>query len=123
MKYSPQEIEVWYVLPEVRKQLALALKKQGLSQKEIAEKLNVTPATVSHYAKNKRAGNFDLGTKIQKHINVSAKAIANTKSQMLIMEEIQRICDEIRKTFTLCKIHRNLDKVPKCCKICRGIEK
>ena len=79
MKYSPQEIEVWYVLPEIRKQLALALKKQGLSQKQIAEKLGVSAATITHYMKNKRAGNFDLGKDVNSFIEKSAKKIAGTK--------------------------------------------
>ena len=30
---TPQEIEVWYVLPALRREIAIALKKQGLKQK------------------------------------------------------------------------------------------
>ena len=36
----PQEIEVWYVLPAIRKQLALELIKQGLTQSQVSKLLD-----------------------------------------------------------------------------------
>ena len=51
----PQEIEVWYVLPAIRKELVVTLKEKNLTQKKIAEFLNITEAAVSQYIKQKRA--------------------------------------------------------------------
>ncbi|MFH1405899.1 MAG: hypothetical protein ABIG52_01635 [Nanoarchaeota archaeon] len=51
----PQEIEVWYILPAIRKELVLALKEKGHTQKEIASFLNVTEPAISQYTKEKRA--------------------------------------------------------------------
>ena len=43
---SPCEIAVWFILPQIRAGLARELVRQGLSQKETAEKLKLTPAAV-----------------------------------------------------------------------------
>ena len=52
---SPQSIELHYVLPAVRREIALKLKEKGLGQKEIAKRLSVTEAAVSQYINDKRA--------------------------------------------------------------------
>ena len=52
----PQEIEVWYILPAIRKELVRVFKEKGKSGKEIAFLLGITPASVSQYGKDKRGG-------------------------------------------------------------------
>ncbi|MBI2110228.1 hypothetical protein HYT51_00405, partial [Candidatus Woesearchaeota archaeon] len=42
----PQEIEVFYIIPALRRQLAIEMKKNGLKQKRIAELLLIEDATV-----------------------------------------------------------------------------
>ena len=51
----PQEIEVLYILPAIRRELTIEMKKIGLEQKKIAEYLCVTEAAVSQYLNSKRA--------------------------------------------------------------------
>ena len=51
----PCEIATWYVLPVIRKELAMLLvKNHGISQKETASLLGVTDAAVSQYLSKKR---------------------------------------------------------------------
>jgi predicted transcriptional regulator len=114
---SPQEIEVWYVLPALRKALAEEMLKLGLKQKVIAEKLHVTPAAVSQYLKSKRAAGLKFPQEIRKAIQKSAKNLTKTDN---VMAETQKLCTLIRKQGLLCKIHR---KHTKCnltkCEVCK----
>ena len=64
----PQEIEVWYILPAVRLEIAKGLKKKGLSQQDIAKKMQVTPAAISNYFKSKRACGMKFNDKVLKRI-------------------------------------------------------
>ena len=51
----PQEIEVWYVLPLIRRKIALKMVEKGLQQKEVAKIMGITPAAVCQYKTEKRA--------------------------------------------------------------------
>ena len=62
----PQEIEAWFVLPAIRKELAMAMKQENLEQKKIAKLLGVTEAAVSHYIKNKRGCDLKIDSKLKK---------------------------------------------------------
>ncbi len=113
----PQEIEVWYVLPVIRKELAKSLLKFGLTQKQIAQKMNLTEAAVSQYIKEKRATLIKLDSKIIKEIEKSAKRIAKNNSS--IIKEIQLINSLIWKDKTICKIHLKYDKsIKNKCNLC-----
>ncbi|MEM3373742.1 MAG: helix-turn-helix domain-containing protein [Candidatus Woesearchaeota archaeon] len=110
---TPQEIQVWYVLPALRKKYALFLKNKGYKQKQIAEIMNITEAAVSQYLKNKRA-NIDLMSKnIDKEIKKSIENILSKKSNFKI--ELQRNLKKISNEKIICKIcqkHTNSD--PNC---------
>ncbi len=111
----PQELELWYVLPALRKELAIELKKAGFKQKEIAEKLNITAAAVSQYIRSKRASGIDVKRGLCSELKREAKNIADGKSYI---ECLQRLCIALRKKGRLCEIHRKIDSVPKDCCIC-----
>ena len=111
----PQEIEVRYILPAIRKQLTIALAKKGLKQKEVAEKLNLTPAAVSQYLSEKR-GTTSFPESVKKEINNSTKLILENKSTP--HKELYKISNMIKKTSTICDIHRLYDNVPKNCEVC-----
>ena len=52
----PQEIEVRYILPAIRRDFAkILVKEKEKSQKEAADILDITEAAVSQYIHNKRA--------------------------------------------------------------------
>ena len=115
---TPQEIEVWYILPAIRKTLTIELKSMGVSQKKIAYLLGVTEAAVSQYKKNKRANEISFPKDIQVMIKKAADSMTSTKK--CHRYEIENLLKSIRKDGMLCTIHRKYDDVPKCCHVCTG---
>ena len=114
----PQEIEVWYIMPAIRKELCnILLDKYGFNQKEIANFLNITEAAVSQYKKEKRGQHVKLPESVLFEVNISAKKIADGDST--VFRETQHILDHIRNTSTICDIHKLLDnEVKSDCKEC-----
>ena len=114
--HTPQEIDVWYILPAVRREIALALVKKGLKQREIAKRLGMTEAAVSQYVKNKRAKSIELPAEIKKDIRKAADNLA--REQDCHRYEVQTLLNTIRTSGFLCKVHRKYDNVPACCNVC-----
>jgi len=117
----PQEIEIWYVVPVLRKLLVAELKKKDLKQKEIAKILGLTEATLSHYAKDKRAACCDDAFKtpvFRSEIERSAELILSDRSPAVAMKEINRLCRFMREKKMLCDIHRKQNPDIKSCDIC-----
>lgn len=113
----PQEIELWYIIPAIRKELSKELKLLGLKQKDIANLLGITEAAVSQYQSSKRATNLKLNKELQKTIKKAAKQLINNTDSLL--ETVQELCETIRKQGILCKVHKKHSKnIPKKCKIC-----
>jgi predicted transcriptional regulator len=115
MKFmQPQEMEVWYILPAIRKELCLALKRKGLSQKEAAAKLGLTEAAISQYIKGKR-GAIDV-SEFSKEFD---KAAGRMLKGSHVVEEVQKILDLIKVSGFFCKLHCELDSsLPKSCNFC-----
>ena len=92
MKHVPCEYIVWNWLPIIRKGIAVCMiNDYGLSQKETAEKLGISPAAVSQYLSGKR-GKLNVTDKvISKEINKSAEKIIRHGDEILISETC-RIC-------------------------------
>ena len=111
----PQEIEVWYVLPAVRLEIAKELKKTGLNQQEISKKMHVTPAAISNYFKSKRANKVKFNAKVKGRIKEAAENIAKGKC---FVKEVQDILKLIRKTESLCEIHKKYSNIPEKCGAC-----
>ena len=104
----PQEIEVWYIMPSIRKELCnILLKKHNFNQKEIANLLNITEAAVSQYKTEKRGQHVKLPESVLAEINISAEKIVNDEST--VFRETQNILNHIRDTSTICDIHKMLD--------------
>lgn len=121
----PQEIELWYVIPSIRKALVEEMKKHGLKQKEIAPLLGITEPAVSQYMKDKRASCcYDafkkslLGDELRK---AADNIIAAGKSDPSVaVREINRLCKFIRDNKIICDIHRKQNPDAKGCNICYG---
>ncbi len=109
---QPQEIEVFYVIPTLRKYLAISMKKQGLKQKQIASLLDIEDATVSQYVNDKRGNKIALSNDIQKEISKSSLLIRDKTSLIREMQKLLRIIQETRE---ICKIHKTLADVPQDC--------
>ena len=113
---QPQEIEVWYVLPSLKKEIVFSLLDKGISQKNVADLLGITPASVSQYKKNKRAKNVKFNEKIKKRICVAAENITDNNS--CFTKELQELCKLVKEEGLLCKLHKKYCGVCSNCKVC-----
>ena len=115
----PREIEVWYIIPAIRKELAKALLEEDLTQKEIAKRLCITEAAVSQYLKNKRGKDVKFSPAVLNQIKISARRIVDSKAKSASMKELQRICKYLKRRDHMCKIHRSLNQGLKGCRACK----
>ena len=100
----PQELEVWYILPTIRRELSKALLDLDWNRERIATTLGVSKASISHYIRNKRAKEVEFDDVLLKKIRESAARIAENDD--LYMEEVQLLCKYIRSSRRLCQIHK-----------------
>ena len=108
MKRVPCEYVIWNGLPLVRKEIAQSLITNfGLSQKEAAEKLGITPAAVCQYVSHKRGNKTINDEDIIKEIRLSAQRILNYTDDAMIKE-----------TCRLCKIFMAKGIFPSGCDAC-----
>ena len=92
MKRTPCEYMMWNGLPVIRKEIAESMiTNYGLTQKEAAEKLGVTPAAVCQYLSNKRGKIKITDETVLQEINRSAERIIEQKDRVLVSETC-RIC-------------------------------
>ncbi len=117
-KIMPQEIEVWYLIPALRRELAkIFIKDYGLTQKKSAEVLGITNAAISQYISSKRGKGINFTEKETKNIKKSAEKIIKNKGDL--MKELYDLCVLLRKSKTICDIHRGQDTgISKDCDIC-----
>jgi predicted transcriptional regulator len=91
MKRTPCEHLLWHGLPVIRKEIAETMIKQfGLSQRQTAEKLGVTPAAICQYLKHKRGNNDNLQEEFLEEIRISAHRIIHKHGEITI--ETCRLC-------------------------------
>ena len=131
----PQEVEVWYVLPAIRRELAKVMKTKvvprknedgatvdhKITQKEIARMLGVTEPAITQYLLKKkgrrsRGDQVAIPGLILKEIDKSADTMieeyekARLSGQEDIFEEmtreINRIIRFMRDEGVMCDIHR-----------------
>ena len=103
----PQEIELWYVIPALRKELAIALKGYGLNQKKVAKILQVSPSAVSQYFGEKRAKNIPFDKTIKTMIRESAATLTYTPDAFT--QEIIRLTQAVKDSKAICQIHTLFD--------------
>ena len=81
MRQTPCEQMLWDRLPAIRRELALALiNEHGLSQREAADLLGVTPAAVCQYLAKKRGHATVITEALRDEILLSADRIKNNGS-------------------------------------------
>jgi predicted transcriptional regulator len=112
---QPQEVEVFYILPAIRRELTRALKALGKPQKEIAQLLGVTEAAVSQYLSAKRASEVQFPEELAKEIRTCAPRITDRSS---MIRETQAILSASRKDGLICRMHEQVAAVPKGCDVC-----
>ncbi len=117
----PQEIEVWYVVPLIRKLLVFDLKKRGLKQNEIARLLKLTESAVSQYIKEKRAKDYDISipedvqTFVVKAVD---KIISEDGNNHVAVKQINFLCGLFREKKIICQVHRKIDPDFEDCAVC-----
>ena len=113
---TPREVQVWYILPALRRQLAIAIKRSGLKQKEIASILNLTEPAVSQYLKGKRGEQVIFSKEIQKEIRRSAKIIV--KYPKKVNSELQKIFKKVNESKFICSVCKDHIHTENGCNVC-----
>ncbi|MBI2669164.1 hypothetical protein HYX14_04960 [Candidatus Woesearchaeota archaeon] len=108
----PQEIETFYVIPSLRRHIALGLKERGLKQKDIASLLMINTSAISQYTSNKRGSQIDFDEQTLAEIKKSAALVTDRLSYL---KETQRLLRFIRNTNALCQIHKLFSDLPSGC--------
>jgi uncharacterized protein len=105
----PQEIEVWYIIPKIRKELAkIFVEEKKFSYEKTGEILGITKAAVSQYLKNKRANKIQFSKEMQKEVEKSAEKIS--KNPSLTMIEIQRLLKKMKESKCSCDVCKKYNK-------------
>jgi len=114
----PQEVEVWYVLPAIRRELTKTMIDKGIPQKQIAQMLGVTEPAVTQYklskSKRSRGDQVDIPEKLLPEVRKSAEVIVNAWDDRdegdhvyeIMTKEINRLIEVLRDEGTLCDVHR-----------------
>ena len=113
----PQEIEVYYILPALRREISMALKAEGMEQKKIAGLLGVTEASISHYMHNKRAKSVKFDESMKNKIWESALRIKDVNG---MIDETQQLLILILNEKVLCQACHEFSNrdVPEGCQTC-----
>ncbi|MBI4163334.1 MAG: helix-turn-helix domain-containing protein [Candidatus Aenigmarchaeota archaeon] len=120
MSKTPQEIEVWYIIPALRRELVKGLIQSGLTQKQAAMKLGLTESAVSQYLSDKRAKGIKFNEKISAKIKEAVKNILEGSQPV---GEIYRLTQQVKFDTTICKVHTLYDNdVPEGCNVCELYE-
>lgn len=99
----PQEIEVLYILPAIRRELSKELiRTHGVTYEKTGKLLGITKAAVSQYLSNKRAAKIKLHPKALIRIQKSARLIIKNKTDTA--RELQDILNFIRRKKYHCEV-------------------
>jgi len=117
-KIMPQEIEVWYLIPALRREFAkVFIKDHGLTQKQTAKILSITEAAISQYLNSKRGNEIKFSKKELGKIKKSADEIM--KNPEKLMKNLYDLCTHLRESKVICNLHKAHDKsIPENCDIC-----
>lgn len=113
----PQEIEVWYIIPAIRKELSIVfVKKHKLTYDKAGAILGISKAAISQYLSGKRATKFTLPNTIKKEVETAAQVMI--KNPQKAVTEIEKILKTMRKNKMCCKICKKQN--PEITKYCQG---
>jgi len=97
----PCEQGVWYILPSIRACLVYELMQRGLSQREVATIMELTPAAVCQYAARKRGVKVNFGENVMRAIQDLAENMAEEQVQDIAVR-MCAICIRVREVSPRC---------------------
>jgi predicted transcriptional regulator len=114
----PCEVIVWYVLPSIRRELAIELiQNHGVSQKKAAQLLDVTTAAVCQYVNEKRGQSIynlisdkKTESKVREQLKQAAKDIQE-KPEMVV-GAICQLCNLLKREGVIGNYYREYEKGP-----------
>lgn len=114
----PQEVEVWYLIPALRREIAKILVNENkISQKEASNILGLTESAISQYLKEKRAKEIIFSEKDIKKIRIYTKKMIKDKSKSI--HYLYLLSKQLKKKEIICEVHKKYDKkLSNNCKIC-----
>ena len=116
----PQEIEVRYILPAIRRELSrIFIQEHKKSQKEAAKILGLTEAAISQYQHSKRAKEVVFSDAVVNEVRISAdRILADKANKQRLIAEMYRVTNLTNVKHILCDIHRAQSKELESCNIC-----
>lgn len=97
-----QELQVWFVLPGIRRELANALKAKGVNQKKIALILDITEAAVSQYVAGKRGNDMTFDASFKREVELSAQALKDGANLQSEVQRLLRLTEHHRSACSPC---------------------
>ena len=110
------ELIVKNVLPSVRRQFVVRMKKEGKKQREIAAELGITEAAVSFYLSKNRARL--LGKKAEEAIAKAVDVVYSKKEGF--EKKVCEICKRLRYSGAICSIVKKCAALEKTCDVCKA---
>lgn len=119
MKLLPQELEVWYLIPALRRELAkILISDFGMSQKKTSQILGMTEGAISQYLKSKRGSELKFSKEDIKKIRGAAVNIVEKGN---VNQELYKLSEKFRGSEVVCSFHKKGDKtIHKDCDLCMG---
>jgi len=105
----PQEIEVWYIIPAIRRELAKSfIKKYKIRQNKVAELLGTTEAAVSQYIHRKRAKDLKFSEEMIRCVEQSAEIILQDNKR--VIGEMMKLIEFAKKQGVSCDLCKKYNK-------------
>lgn len=111
----PCEVVVKSVLPFIRRQFVVRMKKEGKKQAQIAKELGITEAAVSFYLSKTRAKL--LSKKAEGAIAGAVDAVYSKKERF--DEKVCEICRQLRASGAICEISKACAAGHEKCGVCK----
>ena len=109
---STLELASRYVVPAVRRELAIKLIRRGFTAIEVAKLLGVSPSLISRYLNGERGSYIDLRKyrDVEKQIELLADAVSRGLLGIYkISKEVDRIAMYVMARKYICSLHKKLD--------------
>ena len=99
----PQEIEVWYIIPAIRRELSKCMVKDyEVTYERVGSILGISKAAVSQYLNGKRASKIKLHPKVHDEVCKACGRLSKDKSSSV--KEISTILKFIMEKSLHCEV-------------------